>query len=65
MQTRRDELESLDAVIGLESAVAKQSHTTADGTLRLDPIDGVVHRLSRPVSHHHGHLMEAFRADWG
>ena len=65
VQTRRDELESLDGVSGFRAALAKQAHTSADGTLRLDPIDGVIYRLSRPVSHHHGHLMEAFRADWG
>ena len=64
-QTRRDELESLDAVSGFQAARAKQAHTTADGTLRLDPIDGVIYRLARPVSHHHGHLVEAFRDDWG
>ena len=34
-------------------------------SLRLDPIDGVQYRLARPVSHHHGHLTEAFRMDWG
>jgi len=37
----------------------------AKGMLRLDPIDGVQYRLARPVSHHHGHLTEAFRMDWG
>jgi dTDP-4-dehydrorhamnose 3,5-epimerase len=65
MQTGVNELESLEAVTGFESALAKQSHSTADGTLRLDAIDGVIHRLTRPVSHHHGHLTEVFRADWG
>jgi dTDP-4-dehydrorhamnose 3,5-epimerase len=37
----------------------------AEGRLRLDPIDGVAYRLARPVSHHHGHLTEVFRSDWG
>ena len=23
------------------------------------------YRLARPVSHHHGHLTEAYRTDWG
>lgn len=64
-QTHGEEIESLEGVLGFESAVAKQSHTTADGTLRLAPIEGVIHRLARPVSHHHRHLTEAFRADWG
>ena len=64
-QTHTEEIESLEAVRGFESALAKQSHTTAEGSLRLEPVEGVIHRLARPVSHHHGHLTEAFRADWG
>jgi len=55
----------LEDVEGFAAAAAKQSHTTADGKLRLDRIDGVQYRLARPVSHHHGHLTEALRADWG
>jgi len=55
----------LDGVEGMEAAIAKQSLTTSKGDLRLTPIDGVIHRAARPVSHHHGHLTEAFRADWG
>jgi dTDP-4-dehydrorhamnose 3,5-epimerase len=55
----------LDTVDGFASAAALQSRTTADGQLRLRPIDGVKYRLARPVSHHHGHLTEAFRIDWG
>ena len=55
----------LENVEGFASAFAKQSHTTSGGALRLTPIDGVKYRLARPVSHHHGHLTEAFRADWG
>jgi dTDP-4-dehydrorhamnose 3,5-epimerase len=56
---------SLEDVEGFSSASPRVSHTTADGTLRLNLIDGVCYRLVRPVSHHHGHLTEAFRADWG
>jgi dTDP-4-dehydrorhamnose 3,5-epimerase len=56
---------SLETVEGFASALAKQSLTTPDGGLRLDRIDGVQYRLSRPVSHHDGHLTEAFRSDWG
>ena len=56
---------SLELVEGFSSASAKQSHTTSQGALRLAPIDGVQYRLTRPVSHHHGHLVEVFRADWG
>jgi len=55
----------LENVEGFTSASPRQSLTTAAGALRLDPIEGVRYRLARPVSHHHGHLTEAFRADWG
>ena len=56
---------SLENIEGFAAAAAKTSHTTASGALRLAPIDGVKYRLSRPVSHHHGHLTEAYRTDWG
>jgi dTDP-4-dehydrorhamnose 3,5-epimerase len=56
---------SLDDVKGFKSALAMESSTTSAGVLRLTPIDGVKYRFARPVSHHHGHLTEAFRADWG
>ena len=55
----------LEDVEGFASASPRQSLTTPAGTLRVAPIDGVRYRLARPVSHHHGHLTEAFRADWG
>jgi dTDP-4-dehydrorhamnose 3,5-epimerase len=55
----------LEDVEGFTSASPRQSLTTGAGALRVDPIDGVRYRLARPVSHHHGHLTEAFRADWG
>ncbi len=54
-----------DEVAGFGSASRRQSHTTPEGALRIDLIDGVQYRLARPVSHRHGHLTEAFRADWG
>jgi dTDP-4-dehydrorhamnose 3,5-epimerase len=56
---------ALENVEGFAAASAKQSHVTPKGQLRVDPIDGVRYRLIRPVSHHHGHLTEVFRADWG
>jgi dTDP-4-dehydrorhamnose 3,5-epimerase len=56
---------SLEGVEGFASASQRRSHTRADGSLRLDPIDGVRYRLTRPVSHDDGHLTEAFRPDWG
>ena len=52
----------LEDVEGFTSASPRQSLVTAAGALRLE---GVRYRLARPVSHHHGHLTEAFRADWG
>jgi dTDP-4-dehydrorhamnose 3,5-epimerase len=55
----------LEVVEGFTSASPRKSLTTAAGALRLDPIEGVRYRLARPVSHHDGHLTEAFRADWG
>jgi dTDP-4-dehydrorhamnose 3,5-epimerase len=55
----------LDSVDGFASASPRTSLTNAQGVLRLDPIDGVAYRLTRPVSHHHGHLTEVFRLDWG
>jgi dTDP-4-dehydrorhamnose 3,5-epimerase len=56
---------SLEEVEGFSLASPRRSLTTAEGALRLEPIEGVRYRLARPVSHHHGHLTEAFRADWG
>src|SRR5262245_48438915 len=56
---------NLEEVEGFASACAVKSQTTRDGAPRLDPIDGVRCRLTRPVSHRRGHLTEAFRADWG
>jgi dTDP-4-dehydrorhamnose 3,5-epimerase len=64
-QLSTDAPASLEDVEGFVEALAKQSHTTASGTLRIDPIEGVRYRLARPVSHEHGHLTEAFRTDWG
>jgi len=56
---------NLEDVDGFAASTPRVSHTTAQGALRLDPIEGVVYRFARPVSHHHGHLTEAFRIDWG
>ena len=56
---------ALEEVELFSSTSPRRSHTKADGTLRLDPIEGVKYRLARPVSHYRGHLTEAFRADWG
>ena len=55
----------LDEVEGFSSTSTLRSHVTSQGVLRLSPITGVEYRLTKPVSHHHGHLTEVFRADWG
>lgn len=52
-------------VEGLAAASRRKSHTKSDGAVRLDPIEGIRFRPTRPVSHHHGHLTEVYRVDWG
>lgn len=54
----------LERVDGFTAASALRSQTTADGTPRIELIDGVRYRLARPASHDKGHLLEVFRADW-
>src|SRR5213080_4059162 len=51
-------------VLGTAELVAKQSSVTAEGTLRIEPINGVSFRPTRPVPHEDGHVAEAARADW-
>ena len=63
--TRAVNAADLEEVEGFSLASPRRSHTMADGTLRFDPIEGVRYRFARPVSHHHGHLTEVFRTDWG
>ena len=55
----------LSNVIGFTDAHQRVAMTTADGALRQRLIDGVSVRPIRPVSHHHGHLTEVIRTDWG
>ena len=54
----------LDDVDGFLDTSRRVSRTTFDGALRLALIDGVSVRMTRPVSHPHGHLTEVLRADW-
>lgn len=54
----------LEQVAGFSVALPRQSHTTSNGQLRVEPIEGISYRLTRPVSHTHGHLTEVFREDW-
>jgi dTDP-4-dehydrorhamnose 3,5-epimerase len=61
----REQNRPLEGVEGFAAASPVQSRTTADGSLRFDPIEGVRYRLARPVSHRDGYLTELFRSDWG
>jgi dTDP-4-dehydrorhamnose 3,5-epimerase len=49
---------------GEGDVVAKSSDVTAGGELRVDPIDGLRYRLTRPVPHEDGHVIEIARDDW-
>lgn len=55
----------LEHVDGFSAAKKLQSMTDGDGTVRTRPIDGVLFRPTRPVSHDKGYLTEVFRTDWG
>lgn len=55
----------LETVEGFAQAVPRHSYTTPAGELRIELIDGLRYRGTRTVSHSDGHLVEAFRADWG
>ena len=50
--------------IGRELLVPKHSAVNARGELRAEPIDGVRIRLTKPVPHEDGHLIEVARANW-
>lgn len=51
-------------VRGGESTTPKRSDVDAAGNLRIDPIDGLRYRLTRPVAHEDGHLVEIARLGW-
>jgi dTDP-4-dehydrorhamnose 3,5-epimerase len=51
-------------VIGADELVAKTSAVTEQGTLRLQPIHGLIFRPTRPVPHEDGHVTEVARASW-
>src|SRR3954463_11775244 len=55
----------LEDVEGFASASPVRSMTTGAGTPRLTLIEGVHFRRGNMVSHSSGHLVEAFRDDWG
>jgi hypothetical protein len=41
--------------------VAKRSAVDSNGALRVEPIDGIKVRLTRPVPHEDGHVIEIAR----
>lgn len=51
-------------VHGLERLVPKLSSVDHSGGLRLDPIEGVRFRTTRPVPHEDGTVTEVARSDW-
>ncbi|MBI3770330.1 MAG: dTDP-4-dehydrorhamnose 3,5-epimerase family protein [Deltaproteobacteria bacterium] len=52
------------AVVGLHATNAKRSVVDGYGRLRVEPIDGLRFRLTRPVPHEDGHVIEVARTDW-
>ncbi len=49
---------------GFDTTVPKRSAVDVRGELRVDLIDGLRVRLTRPVPHEDGHLIEIARASW-
>lgn len=49
---------------GESTVVPKRSDVRASGELRVDPINGLRYRLTRPVPHEDGHVIEIARDDW-
>jgi dTDP-4-dehydrorhamnose 3,5-epimerase len=52
------------AVAGLEATAQKVSDVGPRGELRVEPIAGLQVRLTRPVAHEDGHLIEIARIGW-
>lgn len=52
-------------IAGFSIAEPRISQTTGRGDLRVEPIEGLAFRPARAVTHGHGHLVEAYRQDWG
>jgi len=51
-------------VRGFDATIQKRSEVGARGELRIEPIDGLRFRLTRPVAHEDGHLIEIARNTW-
>jgi dTDP-4-dehydrorhamnose 3,5-epimerase len=61
---RRLMSDSRGRFVGESVVVPKSSDVRASGDLRVDPIDGLRYRLTRPVPHEDGHVIEIARDDW-
>ena len=57
-------IDSRGGFAGEGVVVPKSSDVRASGELRVDPIDGLRYRLTRPVPHEDGHVIEIARDDW-
>lgn len=53
-----------ESVQGAGRAQQKRSEVNASGALRVEPIDGVEFRMTRPVPHEDGHLIEILKSTW-
>jgi len=51
-------------VVGRDVLVPKQSAVDADGKWRVNPIDGMHFRPTRPIAHEDGTLAEVARRSW-
>ena len=51
-------------VIGVDELLAKKSAVDQFGSLRNQPVDGLIFRPTRPVPHEDGHVTEVARASW-
>jgi dTDP-4-dehydrorhamnose 3,5-epimerase len=49
---------------GADLVAAKSSDVREGGDLRVEPIEGLRYRLTRPVPHEDGHVIEIARDDW-
>jgi len=52
------------SIKGHNALVAKRSAVDSTGALRLEPIDGLKVRPTRPVPHEDGHVIEIARQGW-
>jgi dTDP-4-dehydrorhamnose 3,5-epimerase len=60
----REPAAAVPDIRGGDALVPKRSAVDAGGTLRQEPIDGVVFRPARPVAHEAGYATEVLRSDW-